>query len=175
MRAVVIAVCVLAQIIVAAPIAAAGPQAATEEEPEQEGYRMQIVGIDALAYAFGIGTLATQNAAGAYATGAAFAIGGPIIHARHQRRGRMWTSFGVRLALPTTLLLMAGDPCKKDDWDCGGAGGQLLVGFLGMLTASFIDVAIIAAPAPVRKPKPAWAPQVTATGDRVQVGLVGQF
>lgn len=112
------------------------------------------LGVGALAVA----TLSTSSSSGAVGgtllvgAGLTYVLGGPIVHATHGNTGTAFGSFGLRLGLPVGGALVGGliggqmsQGCSGDFCELGGALAGGLVGFVGgMITASIIDISLLA-------------------------------
>ena len=117
---------------------------------------------------------------------AGYVLGGPIVHAAHDRWGIGALSLGARLAGPTVgILAMGGADCKGDFCGLG-----LLVGAaVGAGVAVAVDVALLAredvpvtrsperAAAPIFSIKPSIAPELTPRRELhgVSLGVSGTF
>lgn len=158
------------------PGASAAPGAtsplAAEPEVEHEHYGWQIVLADAATTVLFVNG---QNQPGL----ALYALAGPIIHGAHEQGGRAAASLALRLGLPVlsawTWDRYARSGCTHDDDDC--AVGAVAVGLvLGFASAMVLDATVLAhAAKPRRIAGATWMPQVTATSQRVALGVLGRF
>lgn len=157
------------------PASGAGPgataPASEQAEPERESYGWQI----ALADVAGTVLLVeTDHGHGSASAGLmVYALGGPLVHVAHDQGGRALASLALRVGLPLASAWVWGGHCSSSDDDCDNAGTVAIGVILGALTAMVIDATALSHP--VKATRPAWAPQVTATPQRVSLGVLGRF
>jgi hypothetical protein len=105
--------------------------------------------------------------------GAAFyLLDGAVIHAAHNHPGRAAGSVLLRAGLPIAGAFILGNALNNDD--------EIPVGFIlgfgiGLITAPLLDAALIAGPVTVPRKPMTWTPQVSATHDRITLGIAGGF
>lgn len=155
----------------AAPGAASPP--AAEPEVEYEHYGWQIVIADAAT------TVLFVNGQGKPGL-ALYALAGPMIHGAHEQAGRAMGSLALRLGLPVlsawTWGWYAHSGCAPHDDDCETDGAVAIGLVLGFATAMVLDATVLAhAAKPRRTASATWMPQVTATPQRVALGVLGRF
>jgi hypothetical protein len=163
-----------------APVADPVEGTAPAGEPETESYRWQIALVDA-----GSVTLLLTGKSPAVSIAAfSYLLGGPIIHAAHDKAGRMLGSLALRLTLPLAgafglaALAAHNSSCTPQDDDCdSGALFGAIFGFgLGALAAMVVDTAVMARPLEVHRTTGiAWAPRLDVTSQHVNLGVVGRF
>jgi hypothetical protein len=123
----------------------------TAEADEEPGYGAQIVLADVASIVAGVGL--AQMPQSDFLPVVPFVTFSPAVHFMHGRSGRAWASFGLHAGLPLAMALTgfavdARTGCNGD-FLCGFEG--LGYGFLAdMVTATVIDAAVIAGPAPNR-------------------------
>jgi hypothetical protein len=114
----------------------------TTEAPEtiEERYGWQILLADLAAIAAGAATEEGEI------TLAAYLGGGPVIHLAHGSPGRAMGSLALRAGLPLAGALLGvaiEEPSCEGEFLCG-VGGLIIGGTLGVLTASAIDIGVLA-------------------------------
>ena len=111
---------------------------------------------------------------------ALYALAGPIIHGAHEQGGRAAASLTLRLALPVLSAWAWGgyaqSRCAHDDDDCETESAVVVGLAVGVVAAMVIDdTALAHAAKPRRTARATWMPQVTATSQRVALGVLGRF
>lgn len=157
----------------AAPGATSPPTAEPEVEVEVEHYGWQIVIADAAT------TVLFVNGQGRPGL-ALYALAGPIIHGAHEQVGGAMASLALRLGLPVlsawTWGWYAHSRCAPHDDDCETDGAVAVGLVLGFASAMVLDATVLAhAAKPRRAAGATWMPQVTASSQRVALGVLGRF
>jgi hypothetical protein len=115
----------------------------------------------------------------------AYVLGGPIVHAAHGKLGRAGASLALRVGLPIAGLLVGdlisqiasgGDPHPWNKFDGPPSLWWVAGTSAGFIAAGWID-GWLARPRRPQRPTPATsiAPTVTASADRVALGIAGAF
>jgi hypothetical protein len=160
-----------------APVSA-GPgataPASEQAEPERESYGWQIAIADVAATVL---LLESDHSRGSANAGlAVYALGGPIVHLAHDQGGRALASVALRVGLPLASAWLWGGHCSSSDDDCDSEGAVAIGVILGVVTAMVIDATALSHPVKATKPAGAtWAPQLTATPQRVALGVLARF
>lgn len=166
-----------------------GPPATTSAAMESVRYSTWTLVADGASVALVIGGGIVGGFVGVGAVGfgvAGGALGAPVIHVARGNFGRAAMSVALRQGLFWGGALIGG---LVSDGDCGdsdgdfaictdGLDGALVGGLLGYGAAVVIDAAAIAVERrPARSASAALAvhPRISITGERVQLGLAGQF
>jgi hypothetical protein len=129
-------------------------------------YGWQIATADLVGIAVALTTGSAQLGAAVYL------LDGAVIHSVHGRPGRAAASVLLRAGLPLAGAFILGVAIGPDE--------EVPVGFLlgfgiGLVTASVLDAGLIAGPVTVRRKPMAWTPRLSATHDRITLGIVGGF
>jgi hypothetical protein len=129
------------------------PRGAADAD-ETESYAHWVVGSDLSSVLLFVGALSGAGELG-YASAAAYLLGGPAVHAAHGEAGKAALSFGLRLGVPLTSMLVVNglsrsSHCPADDADendiyCKPIVDRILIaGAVGMVVAMVIDPVFLA-------------------------------
>jgi hypothetical protein len=129
------------------------PRGAADAD-ETESYAHWVVVSDLSSVVLGVGALSGAGALG-YASVAAYFLGGPTVHAAHGEAGKAALSFGLRLGVPLTSMLVVSElsrssHCPADDADendihCKPIVERILIaGAIGIVVAMVIDPVLLA-------------------------------
>jgi hypothetical protein len=136
----------------ASSTAGAGGVGALPEAPtEQHWYGWQILAADGVATAFMIGGFDRSSSTMFTAGVTVYVLGGPIVHAAHDRWGVAALSLlGLRVALPLTFGI-AGAAASTVERSCDfcGVGGLLVGATIGALSAMALDAAFATEKLPI--------------------------
>lgn len=131
-------------------------------QPPRAWYGGSILAVDVIALSVGIagiGAVASDSSgvrdAGLpilFGAGLTYVLGGPIVHATHDRLGMTFASLGLRVGVPMGGLFLgamvgagASEGCTGDMCGLGGVIGGGVLGFgAGLITASVIDISLLA-------------------------------
>jgi hypothetical protein len=147
--------------------AAPGPPGAPAQSQPNVWYGSQILGVDLFDVALATAPAVENAAQGGLNVGSAFAlfeatagviyiVGGPVVHLAHRQGGRAAISFALRVGAPAVLAL-GGLALATALWPSisSALGGLGVGGGIGVLSASAIDIAVLARePAPSEPTKP---------------------
>lgn len=131
-------------VVLATALAASPSTARAETETEWYGYK--IIGTDLGGAALLIVGAKGESLPVAAIGIATLAFGGPIVHVTHGNYGRAGASFGLRTGgVLIGAVIGAGLTSKSDDtYGFSALAGMAAGGLIGFLTASIIDIAVIA-------------------------------
>ncbi|MBP8805076.1 MAG: hypothetical protein KBG48_01780 [Kofleriaceae bacterium] len=163
-----------------------GPPATASAAMESVRYSTWTLVADGASLALVIGGGAVGNGVVMSVGFAGGALGAPVIHVARGNFGRAAISAALRQGLFWGGVLIG---AQVSDGDCGdsdgdfaictdGLAGALVGGLLGYGAAAVIDAAALAVERrPARSASAALAvhPRISITGERVQLGLAGQF
>lgn len=129
-------------------------------------YGWQIALADAAALTIALSAKSGELSAGIYL------LDGAVIHSAHNQPGRAVASVLLRVGLPFAGAFILGNTMNNgDDIPVG-----ILLGFgVGLITASVVDATLIAGPVTVRKKPVTWTPKLSATHDKITLGIAGGF
>lgn len=134
-------------------VAAVAASAAPARADDVRSYRLQLATLDVTSDVILFGGLASENDLAIYAGATTYLLGGPILHATHDRWGRAGISLGLRVLAPVGFAyagcaLVGSD--ASDDGDRATDLGCLLGGGIGLaggfLLAQLVDIAFLAGP-----------------------------
>jgi hypothetical protein len=112
-----------------------------------------------------------------------FALSGPILHGAHGHGIRAGASLALRVGLPLIGSVIGERRGGHEHYNCDfdnicdkaseRAGDGLLLGLLG---AAIIDGVVVAQPVELHPHAGvSWAPQISVTGQRASLGVIGSF
>jgi hypothetical protein len=171
----------------AAVLAASAPRTASAEEPPppattSEWYGGQLLVADALALGTTMGAIyldpeRTFEQPLFYLGLGMYALGGPILHAVHGKRGRGAVSLGLRLGVPAaagvTTALVRGHSCVGQDCGANAAAYGVMGAGLAALGVSVLDAVFASEDIPVER---SWTPTIAPLpGGGASFGVAGTF
>ncbi|MGC4065094.1 MAG: hypothetical protein QM784_10705 [Polyangiaceae bacterium] len=156
-----------------------------QSSPQRVWYGGTILGIDLLAASLVAVGVATSSGIVLLGSGLSYTLGGPVVHGMHHNAGKVGGSFGLRLGLPVVGGMIgalagasasggcSGEMCQLGSFAVGGAIGL----GVGMITASALDLTLLAydSPSHSASPQVALLPAIESEQARRQSDYPGKL
>jgi hypothetical protein len=142
--------------------------AAAPAHADNEWYGWQIMLADGLATTL----VLSQQKGPAIAGLVTYALAGPVIHAAHGDFVQGGIDLGARLVLPAagTVVALATDPCRMEEYCDAAPLATLLIFFGGFASATILDWAVLSV-----HETPALRPSLAPTHGGAVFSLSGRF